>query len=266
MAVSNETKILSLNRRSERLMGWSEEEMVGRNLGYFLSIPFGLQEEGPAISTGLPEAWFARIQTREGREKSVEVRALTFSNRWEGFRLLCLEELGREGHSLRCAPSLATGLPAFRTLWPAEGQASTLDRRCQEIAEEVGERLRFPTVGLELLDERRRSLEIVGWRGINREPRKRRTTLLEQSMSGFVMKSGRMVALTFRSGHFNAEDEPLLSEASRTFVCCPLRSDRRIVGALTLVHEEVVHLEPGFKLWLRGLADCIGQSLTAYRS
>jgi transcriptional regulator with GAF, ATPase, and Fis domain len=192
------------------------------------------------------------------------VRAIRFGDRQQSFRLLCIEEIGGKEDSVRFAPSLMAGLPFFHTIWSSETPIAALEDHCQKIAEEVAEKLRFPVVGLELLDERGMNLKIVGLRGKGMIAKRGGALPLGQAMSGYSVQSERMMAFTFRAGRFNSEDEPLLTDESRTFVCCPLRLGHRVIGALTLVHEEAVRLEPAFKLWLGGLADCIGQSLSRY--
>jgi len=125
-----------------------------------------------------------------------------------------------------------------------------------EIVKEISSATGFPTVLIERYDPERKVLSLQAGVGIDPSTGQGPLeTSAERSLSGLAAESGKLLAesdVTARpefAGRFSRR------YLARAFVCVPMESSGRVIGAITLAHPDAFEIDEGLISWVSTLAN-----------
>lgn len=103
-----------------------------------------------------------------------------------------------------------------------------------EVAEILRSRMEYPSTSVELYDEDNGEMIFVGSAGISVPDMKHLRVPVTQTISGMVATTGQAIIELNASRHKSYRYKMLQDLKTETFVCVPLKGERRILGTLAL--------------------------------
>jgi signal transduction histidine kinase len=165
--------------------------------------------------------------------------------RWEGI-------LGREQIAAR-NQELSSLYRITEMILRAGDEEAAYGPLLEAVAESTG----FPLVLVETLDDKGEFLTVTAARGLGMSPSVIPPALVEQTLSGVAIATGRPVLETDARRRREHARDALQRLRLRTYLAFPMFSSDRVVGTLTLAHTEAVVPDRSLVEWAGSLANSL---------
>jgi PAS domain S-box-containing protein len=242
--------VVSFNKYAEDMTGYPPDGIMGRNI---LEIS-ALKDRYPYVLGKFQEWQSGRLST----PLTVE-NVLYRTDEEERFISWHISEMrnGKDISGIICCGIDVTGLKKYESDISVRNlelltlqkiseivlKEESIDDAFQHIVDEMVTATGFPIAAIELIDETKEKMVFKGVSGIP-GIEKDFEIPVEETPSGIVIRTGRPIV---EEDGWNREEyrNYLLHELGvKTFLCIPMTTNSRVVGAVSLAHMEQVKVEP----------------------